>query len=187
VIPFRQGGLHDLDEVIRLRDQAKTWLAARGSDQWQYDFPDRETMIAGFARALENGETWLYQDSDYRILGMVTLNSRTDHGLWTEKEEREALFIHRLTRDFARPQSRGVGDRLLDFAAGFAAGRGYTWLRLDAWTSPRAAGLWASYVARGFEFVRTVEGHHTPSAVCFQRSTGLISTSPSPDTPGGGE
>lgn len=177
MISFRQGDLRDLDVVVYLRDQAKSWLAARGSDQWQTDFPDRETMISGFRESLAKGETWFCQNDVGRILGMITINSRTDQGLWTEDEVGEALFIHRLTRDFALVQSRGIGSRLLDFASGVAAGRGYAWLRLDAWTGSNAADLWASYVAMGFEHVRTVEGHHTPSAVCFQRPTGLISTS----------
>lgn len=133
-------------------------------------------MISGFADSLTNGETWFCQNDEGRILGMITINSKTDRGLWTEDETKGALFVHRLTRDFAQAQSRGVGDRLLDFASGVAAGRGYAWLRLDAWTSSNAYDLWASYVAMGFEYVRTVEGHHTPSAVCFQRPTGLIFT-----------
>lgn len=187
MIPFRQGDLNDLDAVIYLRDQAKRWLASQGSNQWQVDFPDRETMIKGFELCLANGETWFYQGDGGQILGMVTVNSRTDSGLWSEQEEKEALFVHRLTRDFAQECSRGVGDRLLDFASGLAAGRGFPWLRLDAWTDPRAASLWDSYKAKGFELVRTVEGHHTPSAVCFQRPTGLIVRAFSPDTPAGGE
>lgn len=178
---FRQANeVRDLDTVIRLRDGAKRWLAARGSDQWALDFPDRPTMIRGFARSLANGETW-FAETGSTVLGMITINDRTDPGLWTPAEHRSALFIHRLTRDFDVPASRGTAVRLLDFAMGLIAGRGYGWARLDTWTG--SDELRSAYESWGFDWVRTVPNHHTPSATCLQRRTGLRLSECQPDTP----
>src|SRR3954470_7935196 len=87
--------------VVQLRRQAQRWLAATGTDQWVHDWPDTETMLAGFARALRNGETWFAAKDDGRIVGTITINQQTADGLWTPDEIESALFIHRLTVDRA--------------------------------------------------------------------------------------
>ena len=56
---------------------------------------------------------------------------------------------------------------MLDWAADLAAGRGLTWLRLDAWrTSDR---LHAYYRRHGFTHMRTVDLPHRGSGAIFQR------------------
>jgi len=154
------------DAVVRLRRGAQEWLAATGADQWVNDWPDTETMLAGFATALRNGETWLAIDDEDHVIGAVTLNSHTAANLWSDEEIESALFVHRLTIDRAIA-GHGVGTALLDFADHLASERGKQWLRLDAWTTN--AALHRYYLRQGFQLVRIVNGHHTPSAACFER------------------
>lgn len=152
--------------VVRLRRNAQQWLATTGTDQWANDWPDTETMLAGFTRRLRNGETWFAADDDGRVLGAVVLNHETDPGLWTEDEQTSALFIHRLTVDRAAT-GKGVGAALLNFANDRARSEGKSWLRLDAWTTNTA--LHRYYKRQGFRLVRIAPDHHTPSAACFER------------------
>lgn len=162
---IRRAHPSDLDTVVRLRDDMKRELGRRGLDQWQADWPDRATMIAGFAADVEAGTTW-FAEHDDQVVGMITVNHATAADLWTDEEIADALFVHRLTRAIDTPV-RGVGRVLLDHADQLAAEAGRGWLRLDAWTTNH--GLHDYYRHLGFRFVGIVEGHHTPSAARFER------------------
>lgn len=159
----------NLATVIRLRRDAVAWLRSQGQDQWSNDWPDTDTMIAGFLRDLQEGGTWIAFDDDIetdKVLGAVTINRRTNPGLWKPEEEATSLFVHRLT--LAQGSAgRGIGARLLDFAGQQAEHVGLPWIRLDAWTTNDR--LHQYYRRQGFRLVRMVPNHHTPSAACFER------------------
>lgn len=166
--------LEDIDDVVRFRRESIEWLRTQGTDQWSADFPDTETMISGFARALAAGQTWFAVDDDGgQVLGMVTVNDETATGLWSQEEERTALFVHRLTVD-RRAAGQRIGSQLLDYAGVLAQKRNRDWLRLDAWTTN--ARLHRYYLSQGFLHVRTVKGHHTPSAAIFERPASYHAT-----------
>lgn len=156
----------NLATVVRLRREAIAWLQAQGQDQWSSDWPDTDTMIAGFERDLREGGTWFAVDDGDEVLAAVTINRRTNPGLWSMEEEATALFVHRLT--LARTAAgRGVGARLLDFAGEQAEQAAVPWLRLDAWTTNEQ--LHRYYLRQGFRLVRIVPHHYSPSAACFER------------------
>lgn len=161
---IRRAQPHELDTVIRLRDDMKRELGRRGLDQWQADWPDRDTMIAGFRADVEAGDTW-FAEHDGQVVGMVTVNTSTAAGLWGDDEIADSLFVHRLTRAIDAPV-RGVGRVLLDHADQLAVEQGRGWLRLDAWTTNRK--LHDYYRRMGFRFVGIVD-HHSPSAARFER------------------
>lgn len=171
---IRVATLGELDTVIRLREDMKRELGARGLDQWQDDYPDRHTMIDGFAEDLAAGHTW-FAEHHGQVVGMVTANTATAADLWTPTEVAESLFVHRLTRAVDSP-IRGVGRLLLAHVDHLAAARGRTWLRLDAWTTNTE--LHAYYLRQGFRYVGTVAGHHTPSAARFERPVLLDADTP---------
>ena len=156
----------NLATVVRLRREAVAWLLEQGQEQWSNDWPDTDTMVAGFERDLRDGSTWFATDEDDRILGCIILNRRTNPGLWTEAEETSALFAHRLTLSRAA-RGQGIGSELLNFAGSQAERAGLPWLRLDAWTTNER--LHRYYLDQGFRLVRVVVGHHSPSSACFER------------------
>lgn len=155
----------ELDTVIRLRRRATEWLRTQGTTQWDTDWPDTDTMVAGFARDLAAGTTW-FAEAGGLILGCATINTVTADDLWSLREQRSALFVHRLTID-RQAAGRGVGAALLNFAGERAARSGYAWIRLDAWTTNER--LHHYYRRQGFRHARTVPYHDTPSAACFER------------------
>jgi GNAT superfamily N-acetyltransferase len=156
----------DLDLMVAIRREVAAWLKSKGSDQWGADWPDTPTMVRGFEEALARGETWFAVDHDGEPLGVVTVNDRTDPGLWTPDEVRTALFVHRMTvRRCAA--GRGLGRRLLDHAADLAQRAGRSWIRLDCWTTNTA--LHRYYMEQGFRHVRTVLDLDSPSTACFER------------------
>lgn len=156
----------DLDLMLAIRREVAAWLTARGYDQWAADWPDTHTMINGFEQDLGRGETWFALDDDGEPLGVLTVNDRTDPGLWTPDEIRTALFIHRMTvRRTAA--GRGLGRRLLDHADDLARRARRTWIRLDCWTTNTR--LHRYYLGQGFRHVRTLADLDSPSAACFER------------------
>lgn len=156
-----------LSTVIRLRRAAAAWLQQHGHDQWASDWPDTDTMIAGFHRDLQDGSTWFAVDDDgQEVLAAITINERTNEGLWTPDEQASALFVHRLTLDRAAT-GRGLGAQMLDFAGEQAEQARRPWLRLDAWTTNEP--LHNYYQRQGFRLVRIVPHHYSPSAACFER------------------
>jgi GNAT superfamily N-acetyltransferase len=173
-VKLRLGTPADLDDVLAIRREVAAWLASTGSDQWSTDWPDTETMVSGFRDALAAGETWIAADDDGTPLAVVTVNDRTDAGLWTPGEVVTALFVHRLTVRRAAA-GRGLGARLLDHADDLARRAGREWLRLDCWTDN--ARLHRYYRNQGFRHVRTVPDLDSPSGACYERK---VAAAPGP-------
>jgi GNAT superfamily N-acetyltransferase len=160
-----------LDLILSWREQASRWLASRGIDQWQRPWPDQDTMNARILAGIRSGTTWMIYPSwtDAAPVATVTLDYDADPQLWLPEEAAEpALYLRRLmTSGDAR--CRGLGPRILDWAAERARDAGDRWLRLDAYSTNTA--LHAKYIEWGFTHVRTVEDIDNPSGAVFQRPT----------------
>lgn len=145
-----------------MRASAVDWLSAT-TDQWGQ--PSANTDPAEVRRGVAAGETWMI-DRALHPVATITVNGRTDPGLWTPEEVRTGLFVHRLIVD-REAAGEQLGAYLLDYAGRLAQADGLDWLRLDCWTTNH--GLHAYYLRQGFTHVRTVEEADTPSAALFQR------------------
>lgn len=172
-ISIRRGRPDEVDTVLKLRRAAREWLMHKDTDQWEVDWPSTEEMVAGFQRDLETGSTWFAEDMGHSIgrsgvIGCITVNTRTDEGLWGEAERESALFVHRMMRN---PHSLRayIGTILLNHASDLARCARKGWVRLDAWTTN--TDLHQYYLNSGFAKVRTMENHPTPSAACFERKS----------------
>lgn len=161
-----------MPDILRWREEATAWLASIGSDQWSaVGFTD---MVEGRVRdSIAAGQTWIAEDDDGRPLGTIAVDSRSDPGLWSAEELRNAYVAHRMIID-RTAAGRGVGAALIAHAVRLARRDGRTRLVLDAWTSnPR---LHDYYRSQGFRHVRTVAGHPTPSAALFALDVGPDAT-----------
>jgi len=158
----------DLPAVLALRDEARQWLSARGSDQWSQAWPDPDTMAATIADGIHQGETWCVDGDNGSVIATFTVNRSTYPGLWTEAEQRQpALYVHRLI--VARSMShKGLGAELLDKVTRHARKQGAEFVRVDVWTTN--AALHCYYRQHGFRHVRTVDLPGYPSGAVFERS-----------------
>jgi GNAT superfamily N-acetyltransferase len=169
-LTFETAKPDDLETVRSLQREAIAWLAAIDSDQWQPDSRVRQRSGRDDGRSMEAGierrEVVLAVAAGV-VVGTLTVDDYADPEFWTPADQPEtALYVHRMvvTRSAA---GRDIGGVMLDWAADLAAGRGLTWLRLDAWrTSDR---LHAYYRRHGFTHVRTVDLPHRGSGAIFQR------------------
>ena len=103
----------DVSLLLQIRRESIDWLATRNTDQWAADFPDEETMLAGFATDARNGHAWLVDDGDVTV-ATVTLDAAAQPAIWTPEEAAEpARYVHRLTVR-RKAAGLGLGGELLD-------------------------------------------------------------------------
>lgn len=165
---IRRATLSDLGTICRLRIQRTAWLTARGSDQWTV--AGRGLPIEIFARAvgeaLDAGETWIAEVTG-EPAGTITVNDRSDPGLWSPWELADAVMVHYMIVD-VRFAGQRVGHRLLAHAASLARQRQRHWVRLDAWTTN--TDLHDYYRREGFHLARIAgPAASGPSRALFQR------------------
>jgi GNAT superfamily N-acetyltransferase len=165
-VRVRKAVVDDVPTILRWRTEAAAWLHKRGSDQWSDSGLSRDAFIDRVTDSIRTGETWIAEDDDGTPLGTIAVDSSPDAGLWSEEELKISFVVHRMITDRSAV-GRGVGTRLLDHAEHLARRAGRKMLILDAWSTNR--GLHAYYESQGFRHVRTVPGHHTPSATLFER------------------
>jgi GNAT superfamily N-acetyltransferase len=140
VLEVRRAGRDDVDEIVDVLSEAARWLIARGIRQWPDPFP-RERVAA----LVERGDFYLAR------LGGATVGTLalmwSDPTFWGERPP-DAGYVHALAMRRAWA-GRGLGGRLLDWAAERVAVAGREYLRLDCLAGN--AELRRYYERRGFE------------------------------------
>jgi ribosomal protein S18 acetylase RimI-like enzyme len=146
-VSVRVAAESDLAIVLEILTEAAAWSKRRGvEDRWQVPFP--ESVVRP---NLLRGEVYLAHASGGAV-GTLTL-MREDLKFWGEQPP-IAGYVHRLAVRRSI-QHRGVGARLLDWAATEVAGWGRSRLRLDCVASN--GSLVGYYLSLGFRKIRTVE------------------------------
>lgn len=166
---IRQAHSADAPTIVRWRQEAASWLADIGSDQWSDAGLTQDAFEHRVSDSIAAGETWIAEDSEGRPLGTIAVDTTADAGLWSPDELRNAYVIHRMIIDRSAA-GRGVGEKLINHAIHLAQQTGRTRLILDAWTSNKR--LHKYYCSQGFRHVRTVVEHSTPSGALFMRELG---------------
>jgi GNAT superfamily N-acetyltransferase len=170
-LTVRPASTSDIPVVVALLNEASTWLAAIGSNQWQY--PPRTARIAA---GVEAGTVWMAV-CDKLTVGTITLDDYADPEFWVpEDHPHDALYVHRTVITRAAAGQR-IGAALLNWASLRAHAADRTWLRLDAWAANTR--LHSYYIAQGWTHVRTVHLPHRGSGALFQRRAGTTT----PGTP----
>ncbi|MEU9376439.1 GNAT family N-acetyltransferase [Streptomyces sp. NPDC048255] len=141
---FRPAEEKDAGILVSLYDQAARWMRKHGIDQWK----PGEKNAAHFRAKMREGEVWLAEDADGRVVGA--------YELWWSDEEAWGIqppvagYVHRLMveRDAA---PAGAGRRILEHAEWRIARTGRERARLDCVsTNPR---LLAYYRSAGYRVV----------------------------------
>jgi GNAT superfamily N-acetyltransferase len=141
----------DLDTVIDILEEAASWLASRGIDQWQpgsFLGPRYESI----ADQVNRGEVYL-ATLDGKPVGTLTLQ-------WEDKKfwgvvPGDAAYVHRIAirRTCA---GRNLGRQLLQWAESTAAAAGKNFLRLDCMAENQA--LCEYYERANFECRGEIQG-----------------------------
>ncbi|MBT2456314.1 GNAT family N-acetyltransferase [Streptomyces sp. ISL-86] len=141
---FRQAEEKDAGTLVKLYDQAARWMRANGIDQWKPGAKD----VAHFRKKMRDGEVWLAEDADGRVVG--------GYELWWSDEEAWGIqppvagYVHRLMVERSAAPA-GAGRRILEHAERRIARTGRERARLDCVsTNPR---LLAYYQGAGYRVV----------------------------------
>lgn len=140
LMEFRQSQIGDLDQIVRIAEDAKAFLRASGVSQWQRGtYPDR----ALFASDVASGIGWVLADGD-RVSAVcaVTFDDEPSYrhlvkGAWLTGDDAAYATIH---RSAVAPGCRGQGvaGRLFASVCDLAARRGVGSVRVDTHPDNRA-------------------------------------------------
>ncbi len=149
----------DVEPVLDLLAEAGDWVRAEtGISQWPKRFP-REFMIDLVDRGV------LYVANDDTVLAATLCLQWADPTFWPGAAD-DAVYVHRLAvkRSCA---GRGIGERLLHWAAERAVEGGRAFVRVDCMTEN--AGLRRYYESLGFRHRGDVSGDNpAPFNVTFR-------------------
>ncbi|OLF15866.1 GNAT family N-acetyltransferase [Actinophytocola xanthii] len=163
---FRQATDEDVRLIATWRWEVAAWIHDKGSDQWDTKGLSRDEFERRISRSIEAGETWMALDDDGRPIGTIAIDVVADEGLWTNEELENSYVIHRMM--VPRSESgKGIGAAMIKFAEDLARAHGRKKLVLDAWDTNKA--LHRYYESLGFQYVRRVANHWTPSATIYEK------------------
>jgi GNAT superfamily N-acetyltransferase len=135
-------GRADLEAVMGLLREARSWHEKQGVDMW------REFDTVRIAADIDAGRIYVAR-AGAEVCGTITL-VETDGLVWGE-EQGEELYVHKLAVA-RRHAGRGIGAQILGWAQCLARERGKRWLRLDTWDGNRKMREY--YEQQGFRHVR---------------------------------
>jgi len=158
---------HDHNQIIRLVEEAASWLRNKGTDQWARPWPSCSARDARICADISEGKTWIAWDGDTPA-ATITSEETAHQPLLSEWDDGEpAAYVHRLVVA-RRYGGRGLGSSLLNWAGRRAAqGYGARWIRIDVWKTNKT--LHKYYVRQGFTFVRQCRDAEYPSGALSRR------------------
>ncbi|WFF09613.1 GNAT family N-acetyltransferase [Micromonospora sp. WMMD1076] len=133
---IRPGGPGDAPTLLRLLDSATAWLAELGrTDQWGIEPASIDPRRIAQAEAWATGDGLYLAEIDATVAGALVVGAATGYVPPATEPE---LYVNLLVTDRAYA-GRGVGARLLAYAAELARERGVGLLRVDCFRSPDRA------------------------------------------------
>ena len=147
---FRLSRIEDLDQVVRIAEDAKAFLRENGVRQWQRGtYPDR----ALFASDVENGIGYVIADGE-RVCAVcaVTFEEEPSYrhlvkGAWLTGDDAAYATIHR-SAVASGCRGQGIAGRLFASVCELAANRGVGSVRVD--THPDNKAMRAALEKAGF-------------------------------------
>lgn len=132
-------------DIYNIYNLCRETLRRENIFQWNDNYPAPETITTD----IENRHLYIYIQNG-QCAGAICLNEdqSPEYLPLPWRDNGKILVIHRLA---VHPllQKQGIARKLMDFAENFAAGNGYTSIRLDAYSgNPRSLAL---YEKRGYQ------------------------------------
>jgi GNAT superfamily N-acetyltransferase len=170
-LQIARASVRDLDTVLGLIENARSWLRSKETDQWDKPWPDHAERDERVLAGLRNEKTWIVWDGDIAA-ATVTITTRRNNAVWakpacTADLAERAVFVHRLitSRKYA---GLGLGAELIDWA-GLRGCRKYgaRWIRIDVWSDN--TGLHDYYMSKGFKPCGSCADPGYPSGALFEK------------------
>ncbi|MCL1910528.1 MAG: GNAT family N-acetyltransferase, partial [Kiritimatiellaeota bacterium] len=128
---FRKTEMRDVDAVIEIIDEAKSFLKSNGVDQWQKGYPNREAIEGDIV----NGEGYVLADDDGEVVGtaMVTFDGEKSYeslvgGEWLTHGA--YAVVHRIAVS-DKTKGRGLAGLMLDEIAKLVRAKNVFSIKID--------------------------------------------------------
>lgn len=121
----------DISELMIVTKACAKEMIANGIYQWNEDYPSYEA----FEKDIELGQLWVLKEEN-NIIGSVVISDIIDEEYkvieWLTPNTKN-IYIHRLA---IHPnfQGKGLAQKLMDFAEGYAKDNGFMSVRLDTFS-----------------------------------------------------
>ncbi|PHS63383.1 MAG: GNAT family N-acetyltransferase [Flavobacterium sp.] len=128
---IRIAELKDLEKIIQIYSKCKIELDNQGIFQWTDNYPNSKIIMTD----IHKGILYLLEYKN-EIIGTINISKEQEkeYGKIEWKfNEGKILVIHRLAID-PKEQGNGFARKLMDFAEDYAEKKGYTSIRLDAFS-----------------------------------------------------
>ena len=129
-LEIERGTLEDVEKTHEMFVAITDSLLASKIDQWNYDYPDPETLKNDVAA----GSNFVIRSGDY-IAASIVINDIQDEQyqkIHWKSRNKDALVIHRLGVH-PKFQGKGLGKKMCLFAEEFGRANGYNHIRLDTY------------------------------------------------------
>lgn len=149
ILSIEKGKLDDLDTIFRLYEEAKESLQKSGIYQWNESYPQRQLV----SNDIETSSLYVLKNNS-NIVGAISFNNTQEDAYksipWRFNDTK-VLVVHRLVID-PEYHGFGYGQKLMNFAEGYALDNYYTSIRLDCYSQNiRAVKFYENreYISRG--------------------------------------
>lgn len=125
----RKAVLEDIDEVIRIKNEAIDYMAENGNDQWDREYPTYNT----FLNFIKSDYLYIVQDNQgpLGIIGIVDKEDK-EYSTINWSPSNTSITVHRMAIS-ERGRGKGLGQLLLNFAIGEAKNRGVDIIKMDTY------------------------------------------------------
>ncbi|MDD7228156.1 MAG: GNAT family N-acetyltransferase [Firmicutes bacterium] len=126
---IRHANINDVEEIVKIIDQAKAYLKSKNIDQWQHGYPNDTDVI----NDINNGHGYVLVDD--RVVGYAAIiyghDDNYDYiedGKWLNEDKYGV--IHRICIDDSL-KGKGLASEFFEYATDRALELGFNNLRVD--------------------------------------------------------
>lgn len=153
---IRTATLEDITKIMELKNEAVSMMNEEGNDQWNSDYPSRESFI----KFIKNNEMYVYE-SEGKVTAMIVITRIQDPWYekadWTVKDN--YIVLHRLAVS-RKHHGQGMAKALLEFAIDYAKENNIDIIKADTYSkNPRMPGL---FLKMGFRYVGDIYFNQKP-------------------------
>lgn len=121
--------LKDVERIVEIIKDAKAFLKNLGVDQWQGDYPNKDTII----NDINKNQLFVYEEEE--VLGFIAIIKGIEEtyniiydGKWLS--DQEYITIHRIAVK-EQSKKRNVGTKLFEYAIAYAKENNIKSVRVD--------------------------------------------------------
>lgn len=138
---IRKSNVNDLKSTLDLFIKVTDLMLENGIDQWNYDYPNEESIRNDIA----SGNHFVLTENGV-VVGTILVDENQDkqyESIHWNTRNRNVLVIHRLGV-LPKAQGQGLAKKLCQFAEEYARDNDYKVIRLDAYAgNPISNGLYS--------------------------------------------